>query len=326
MTASAAQYRALIVITTCRRLERIRRYLPHYANFCASDSRFSLLVSLDGTEEPYIDFCAEWDLPLIHSDEREGVGLSKNRVLRLFPDFDYYFFLDDDVELTDGGVFSTHVSLAVESGIHHFSLFARDGLRSPKGESLIGGWRVAHGMFGGGQFSFFTNEGIRRVGGWHTDFAEFRRWGHTEHSYRFFRTGLAPAPFNVVTALSETCIWHYPPTVTKTSAMHIDGDQISEVERRLMDTELEYFPVTTLSEAHFNGGSFENVQKLGDLVRSGQRYPLVEGSERRQCAADYSLWRARVARSPLVRWAHVLRAAALWPANPRLRHQLKTGR
>jgi hypothetical protein len=35
------------------------------------------------------------------------------------------------------------------------------------------------------------------VGGWHPSFARYRRWGHTEHSCRFVRAGLAPPPFNV---------------------------------------------------------------------------------------------------------------------------------
>lgn len=326
MSISEPPYRALITITTCRRLDRIRRYLPHFAQFCAGDSRFSLLVALDGKDEAYEQFCEAWSLPLVYSAEREGVGISKNRVLERFPDFDYYFFLDDDVELTDGEVFPAHVRLAQESRIHHFSLFERDGMRTRTGETIVGDRRVAHGMFGGGQFNFFTKEGLERVGGWHTDFAEFRRWGHTEHTYRFFNAGLTPAPFNMVIDLADACIWHYPPPVTKAGSMAVDEDQISTVERRLMDAKLDYFPVKTLSKPGFNGQPFTRIQRLAGLVSPNERYPLATREERRQSLADYSLWRARSSAGRLTRLTHLVRAAAYWPSNPRLRHQLKTGR
>ena len=60
----------------------------------------------------------------------EGVGVSKNRALEAFPDLDYYFFLEDDAELTNGVVFPAHVDLFKASGIHHFSLFERGGSRA----------------------------------------------------------------------------------------------------------------------------------------------------------------------------------------------------
>ena len=326
MNSGEPDYRALVTITTCRRLDRVRRYLPHFAQFCDSDSRFSLLLALDGTDEAYEQFCEEWSLPLVYSAETEGVGLSKNRVLERFPDFDYYFFLDDDVELTDSLVFPAHIRLAQESRIHHLSLFERDGMRTPTRETTVGDFRVAHGMFGGGQFNFFTGAGLKRVGGWHTDFAAFRRWGHTEHSYRFFHAGLTPAPFNMAIGLADTCIWHYPPPVTKAGGMAIDQDQISAVERRLMDARLDYFPVTTLSVHRFNRQPFAQIDRLAGLVGPRERYPLASRAERRQALADYSLWKARTSTGRLTRLNHLVRAAAHWPNNPRLRHQIKTGR
>lgn len=325
MSLDEEPYRALITITTCQRLDRIRRYAPHFAQFCNSDPRFSLLLALDGADDGYDEFCSEWQLPLISSQQREGVGLSKNRVLDHFPDFDYYFFLDDDVELMDGSVFPAHVRLAREATIHHFSLFERGGLRQVTGETIIGDASVAHGMFGGGQFNFYTGYGLMKVGGWHTDFAEFRRWGHTEHTYRFFHAGLTPAPFNVVTSLSDACLWHYPPPVTRIANVLVDEDQISAVERRVMDAKLKYFPVTTLSRPSFNGQLFGRMERLAGLVRSNERYPLARGVERRQALADHSLWLARTSTSGLLRLTHLVRAAALWPRNPSLRRQLSTG-
>ena len=142
-------YRALVCVTTCQRLRYLRRYLPHFARFCADDPRFSLLVSLDGDEADTRRFCEEWEVPLLYSDQREGVGISKNRVLERFPDFDYYFFLEDDVELVDGRVFPAHVELSQASGIHHFTLFERGGVRKVTAQSTAAGHRIVHGLYGG---------------------------------------------------------------------------------------------------------------------------------------------------------------------------------
>ena len=161
----AADYRALVCVTTCRRLPYLRRYLPHFARFCSDDPRFHLLVSLDGDEVDTRRFCEQWEVPLLHSDLREGVGMSKNRVLERFPDFDYYFFVEDDVELVDSSVFAAHVELSRATGIHHFTLFERNGLRKATGESTAAGYRVRHGLYGGADFSLYTGAGLRQVGG-----------------------------------------------------------------------------------------------------------------------------------------------------------------
>ncbi|MFQ5536423.1 MAG: glycosyltransferase family 2 protein [Gemmatimonadota bacterium] len=318
-----AAYRALICITTCARLESLQGFLPHFAAFCDEDPRFNLLVALDGTDPAYLRFCDEWEVPLVYSDEREGVGISKNRVLERHPDFDYYFFLDDDVELLDGSVFPAHVDAARATGIHHFSLFQRGGVRKPTGESTVEGWRVVHGMFGGGQFNFFTGEGLRRVGGWHPRFAEFRRWGHTEHSYRFWRAGLAPAPFNVLEDLSESCIWHAPPPVSVHKSIPSDEDELTPMERELIDEELTFFPVTTLSAHHTNGKPFGRLRRLAALGRSPDRYPLLRGRARRRAYSDFFLWKARHGRGAPSRLLSWIRAVTLWPGNPMIRHHLK---
>ena len=321
---SADTYRALVSVTTCRRLPYLRRYLPHLAAFCSSDPRFNLLVALDGTEDDTLAFCREWELPLLYSDEREGVGLSKNRVLERFPDYDHYFFLEDDVEVVDGAAFPAHVEIARASGIHHLSLFARGGVRKPTGESTVAGHRVLHGMYGSANFNYFTREGLERVGGWHPRFAEYRRWGHTEHSYRFYRAGLAPAPFNVAEGLADMFIWHFPPHVTAAAHISADDDQIAAPERELMDRELEHVPVTTLAPHHVNEFAPGPARRLAAAVGSGERYPLVHGAERREARSAYHLWRAATAPSAARRAGAFIAAALNWPRNPALRHAAKT--
>ena len=319
-----SEYRALICITTCRRFRYLRRYLPHFARFSAQDKRFTLLVSLDGMDIETLRFCEEWEIPLIHSVRREGVGISKNRVLERFPDYQYYFFLEDDVELVDGSVFPMHVSLARASGIHHFSLFPLTGLRKRTGESSVAGRRVLHGLFGAAAFNFFTGAGLEQVGGWHPRFAEYRRWGHTEHSYRFVRAGLAPAPFNVASELVGSCIWHVPQTVTQLKTVRVDADQIAAPERELMDHELRHVPLRTLSPYYFNDASFGRLHRLAATLDEGERYPLVSSAERRKCRSDYQLWRFSSAPTAPRRIGALLAAAWEWPANPMLRHTVKT--
>lgn len=317
-------YRALICVTSCRRLGFLRRYLPHLARFCVEDPRFRLVVALDGTDPEYLDFCDRWQVPLVYADACEGVGLSKNRVLEQFDDFPYYFFLEDDVELVDGSVFPAHVDLHRASGIHHFSLFERGGVRGRRDESRVDGIRVVHGDYGGGQFGFFTGEGLRAVGGWHPRFAEYRRWGHTEHSWRLYRAGLAPAPFNVAEGLSDSFVWHYPPAVTRVEGVPMDADQIAAPERDLMDQMLRHVPLRTLAPHHTNGAPLGPPRPLAAVLDGGERYPLVRGSERRRCRADFLLWRSRTEASAPKRALALLRGALLSPSNPELRRRLRT--
>jgi hypothetical protein len=244
-------------------------------------------------------------------------------VLEAFPDFDHYFFLEDDVELVDGLVFPAHVELARETGIHHFSIFAPRRLGRRTGETLVGGHHVLHGSVGSARFNFFTGLGLRQVGGWHPRFAEYRRWGHTEHSYRFLHAGLAPAPFNVVADLTDTCIWHFPPPVTQPSLLPADADGIVEPERELIEQRLEHVPVQTVSPYRVERAELPVPKHLGATLDGGGRYPLVAGRERRHCRSDYQLWRYRVTESAPRRAAALLTAAWQWPANPRLRRTVR---
>lgn len=323
MTSSSPGFQALVCITSCLRLERLRRYLPHYAEFCSRDPRFCLLVSLDGKETEYLSFCDEWQIPLVYSDEREGVGMSKNRVLTRYPDFDYYFFIEDDVELVDSEVFPIHIELSRRSGIHHFSLFERGGVRKQLGESRHGGIRVVHGMYGGAHFNFFTREGLARVGGWHPRFTKYRRGGHTEHSLRFMRRRLAPAPFNVAEDWADAFIWHVPPAVTLLRDVECDADQIARPERELIDEQLEYVPVTTVSRHHVNSYSLGPPRRLASTLRGGDRYPILASTERRRAWSDYHLWRGRTADSLPARVANLLRGVLEWPGNPVLRQLVR---
>jgi len=214
------------------------------------------------------------------------------------------------------------VELAQASDIHHFSLFSERRIGKPAGESTIAGRRVAHSFVGSARFNFFTAEGLRQVGGWHPRFAEYRRWGHTEHSYRFYNAGLAPAPFNVATELSYACIWHLHPSVTPLSLAG-DEEHVVAPERELIDQKLRHVPLQTFSPYEFNGVPFGELDRLAATLDGDERYPLVEAGERRHCRSDYQLWRYRWTRSRRRRAAALLAAAWQWPSNPILRRTVK---
>lgn len=314
---------ALVAITTCNRDAYVRRCMPPLARALNADSRLSLVVSLDGDDVNTRALCEQWRVPLIYSERREGVGISKNRILETFPHFDYYFFLEDDAELLDGSVFAECVRISRASDTHHMSLFERAGIRRPISESNVLGHHMIHSLYGGADFNFFTRQGIDCVGGWHPLFARYRRWGHTEHSYRFPRAGLAPAPFNVPASLIEAFIWHAPPSVSSPHGIAIDEDQIALPERELMDQKLMCVPVETLGAYHSNDIPFRTHTALANTVSRWNRYPLLRRGERRRASSDYLLWRFETSSNPIVRLIALLGAAALDPTSMTLRHIVK---
>jgi hypothetical protein len=169
----------------------------------------------------------------------------------------------------------------------------------------------------------FTREGLQQVGGWHPLFARYRRWGHVEHSYRYPRNGLAPAPFNVASDLVDTCICHVPPAVTSWSADALNPDGLSEPERALMDQELMYVPLQTLAAYHLEGPAPGPLLKLAGAFPGPRRYPLLYGAERRRAYADYLTWRSRVVRSPWKTAVLLVAAGVCDPTSIALRHALK---
>ncbi len=317
------RWRALVAFTTCDRSGYVRRCLPQLAHACRSEPRVDVLVALDGDDTQTREFCTEWEVPLLYSEAREGVGLSKNRVLERFPDYDFYFFLEDDVEVVDGSVFARHVELMRNAGIHHMSLFTDSRSYESCGETIVEGRAIKHYERGGAQLNAFTREGLQQVGGWHPLFAQYRRWGHVEHSYRFPRNGLAPAPFNVASDLVDTCICHVPPPVTKWSADSLNSDGLSKPERELMDRELRYVPLETLASYHLQGPEPRPLVKLAGAFDGRRRYPLLRGPERRRAYADYLSWRSRVARNPWQTAALLVAAGACDPTSIGLRHAIR---
>lgn len=240
--------KTLICINTCDRVSNIKAFLGDYINFVNSKKEFDIVVSLDGSDEKTINYCNEFNIPLVYSDNREGVGLSKNRVLELFKNYDYYFFIEDDVELLNTDVFNIHIELANKLNIHHFSLFENSRIRNIIEKTSIGKYTIIHSLYGSAQVNFFTKIGLEKVGGFHTLFAKYKRFGHTEHTYRFVNANLNKYPFNIIEDLIDNYFrWNDPISVTKIKVTTTQN-RLFEDEEKLIEKKLEYFPLKTISK------------------------------------------------------------------------------
>jgi hypothetical protein len=239
--------KSLICITSCNRLPFLKLIAPDYLNFCFQNPDFHFLVAHDGPGEDYQLFCKELGISLINSVERYGVGISKNRVLETFPDYDYYFFIDDDVELLNGEIFQAHINAHLKTGLHHFSsgpeILFRDSVIKKETNGIV----LLHSLLGSGAFNFFTKQGLSKVGGWHTEFAKYKRFGHTEHTYRFVNNNLAEYPFNVLHNFIEGYIkLHTLSHVTLYNSSSVGKTGLALVEEEILNQKLKWFEVNSL--------------------------------------------------------------------------------
>lgn len=240
--------RALICINTCDRALNIKALIWEYIEFCKTRKDFDFIISLDGKDEKTIQYCKKHSIPLLYSDEKEGVGLSKNRVLKEFPEYDYYFFIEDDTELLNPDVFDIHIDMSKKLNIHHFSLFDRSRIRNIIKKEKVDDKTIIYAKYGSAQFNFFTKEGIKKVGGFHTEFAKYKRFGHTEHTYRFVNAGLSKYPFVIIEDLLEGYLrWNDPISVTKLKVKSTSNRLFIE-EEKLIEKKLKFYPLQTISD------------------------------------------------------------------------------
>ena len=261
--------KSLICINTYNSATLIRTFVWDYILFTRSNPEYDFVVSLDGSDPETIAYCDTYGIPLLFSEENEGVGISKNRVIQSFPDYDYYFFIEDDAELLNPEVFDIHIALSKRTGIPHFSLFDRDRIREIRKIREVDGYHIIGALYGGAPFNFFTREGLAKVGGFHTEFAKYKRFGHTEHSYRFYRAGLSEYPFQII----EECIrgyigWHEPTSRIKLNVAASEN-RLFVGEEELIAQKLTCFPLQTLSP--YRGRYLDNVSHT-ENVRIDNRY------------------------------------------------------
>jgi hypothetical protein len=287
-----------------------------FLRFCHENTLFDFVLSLDGTDETYINFCLQYSIPLIHSLEREGVGLSKNRVLKHFPDYEYYFFIEDDIELIDHSIFNFIQNASKLTRIPHF---CNNHLKSEvkRGKIIELNKTITYSMTGGAQFCFFTKAGLEKVGGWHTTFAKYKRFGHTEHTYRFLHSGQQEFPFVFIEGLTESClIINTPPPVTKIKIETNENELIPE-EQAMIDSKPTYFPITTLSEFYFNGFDV-SIPYLHPDMQNG-RYALLKGKDKIKAWGNFYFHMFKVTKNPM----YLIGALVLYPNNNLLKHWVK---
>ncbi len=253
----------LISINTYSSISLLKTFVWDYIIFVKSNPNYDFVVSLDGSDRDTIEYCQKYHIPLIYSEENEGVGLSKNRVIEYFSDYDNYFFIEDDVELLNPEVFDIHVSLAQKLNIHHFSLFEANRIKNKMNVVTFENYHIIQAMYGSAQVNFFTKMGLDTVGGFHTEFAKYKRFGHTEHSYRFYHAGLSKYPFQII----EECIegyfrWNNPKTRTIVDVEKSEN-RVFIGEEELIGNKLTSFPLQTLSEYHCI--NVKNVENSTDI-------------------------------------------------------------
>ncbi len=312
--------KSLICITTCNRLSLFKRFIWNYLVFIEDRDDFFLTVSLDGTDQAYIDFCATYRIPIVYSDEREGVGLSKNRVLEAYPDYNYYFFIEDDVELLNEEVFQQCLDVMASAGLEHLC----GNLNHAKVEvKKIDNFVLDCSWFGGGYFAVYSKTGLEKVGGWNTIFAQYKRFGHTEHSYRFFHSQIQEYPFIFPRVCNKYILVHSPPSVTTNSVFETNNNDLFVEEQLLIDNETKYVALETLS--HFQTVNYSEKPIIPySANRNSKRYPLLKGLERRVALAEHYGNRIQNASNILNKLVFIAKSFYFYPTNTALKHYIKT--
>jgi hypothetical protein len=313
---------SLISITTCNRLSEVKKYIWDYLRFINQNSNFHFVLALDGNETSYIEFAEEYDIPLIYSEEREGVGLSKNRVLTQFPDYEYYFFIEDDVELLNSEIFNKIIQISKRKNYPHF---CNNHEKSKIYEEYFDHIKITHSMTGGAQFAFYSKVGIDKVGGFNTCFAKYKRYGHTEHTYRFMHAKLQPNPFIFPPSFFNYFIVHAPKVVTQICNVKTNKLQLIDEEQRLIDLKINFINLKTLCEFHYNNkplGYNETVDLF--LQKHPYKYPLTKRKKRRIAFAEHYALRLTKSGSTFQKIILFLKSIWYYPTNVALKHYIKT--
>jgi hypothetical protein len=127
-----------------------------------------------------------------------------------------------------------------------------------------GGYHIVQAMYGGAPFNFFTKKGLETVGGFHTLFAKYKRFGHTEHTYRFVTNGLSKYPFQII----EECLegyfrWNDPISRIKVN-VEVSKNWLFVDEEKLIEEKLSYYPVKTLSKYEIL--NHEQIKNLNQVI------------------------------------------------------------
>ena len=293
----------------------MKKFIWNYLSAINSNQDLSFVLALDGDDSEYIEFCNKFDIPLIYSEEREGVGLSKNRVITQFPNFDYYFFIDDDVELLNKAVFMELVEVMKKQNIHHLCANERHEINDIE---TLDRAQIVTTVKAGGYFTAYSRIAIDKIGGWHPHFAKYKRFGHSEHSYRTVFSGLQKSPFIFIANQYDSILLHSPPSVTE-----IEEELIKD-ELEMIEKKQDFHPIVTLSNFHFNQKPIGFNQKANEFLESNSRkYPLTDGKERRNGLAEHYFLKMKVTKSNSQKVKFFFKSIFNNPLNTPFKHWVK---
>jgi hypothetical protein len=285
----------LIAITTCKRLNEVRKNIAPYLKYCIENEQFDFVLSLDGEEEEYSQFCEQFKIPLIWSQEREGVGISKNRVCKLYPDYDGYFFIEDDVVLYDSRIFRLLLELSSQLKIHHFSRTHTIGILK---KEKIKNTYIIHSSYGSGAFLFYTRQALDLVGGWHSAFAKHKRFGHTEHTYRVYQNNMNPSPFVFPRKAEKMIIVDSPPSVSRLHNVHFNENGLIDEEQEMIKLGLINIPFETFSQIKKNTYAHQLADKR--YVLPASNFFEINKQEKRKALSLLYFHKFKVSGNPMM--------------------------
>lgn len=265
--------KALICITTCNRPQWVKKLAPAYIDFWMKNpDRYQFLLAIDGNDGRTINWAKNNNVPHIYSIERKGVSISRNRVIQNFSNFGYYFFIDDDIILHNEDVFEQHIEAFKKTGIHHFNLGADEKFAYRKKKKDSNGYKITQSYIGTGGFLFYTQKAFEITGYYHPLFGIYKRYGHTEHSFRAFRNRLCPSPFCKLDHCEPHITQEWPESVTKHDHSKMKAPfGIAQVEKDLIDEEIYFVSEYPEDEVYIHNiseckrKSFKRFQTLLDL-------------------------------------------------------------
>ncbi len=202
------------------------------------------MVAIDSADIELLNLCLNYGFECLMSKEGEGVGISKNRVLDHYSDYDHYYFIEDDVELKSPSYFVYQIEIAEGLNIPHFSMHPYWRLKNIQSKENYDDRTVVRASFGSAQVNYFSKECLGVIGGWHKLFATVKRFGHTEHSYRIVNSGLSEFPFNYVLEFESCFKFWEPPSATQIKVEKDNKTSLSKMELELLKQKLSYHPIS----------------------------------------------------------------------------------
>jgi GT2 family glycosyltransferase len=145
--------------------------------------------------DAYFDTILVNNVKVIVNKENSGVAVSKNKIMKYFYDkgYDYFFTLEDDINIISPEIFKKYIEASQKTGIHYFNfgLHGYMNIGLDKAHS-INNFDVTLYPQCVGAFSLYTPKLIEIIG-YHDE--KFKNaWEHVEYCYRASKEGLT-TPF-----------------------------------------------------------------------------------------------------------------------------------